>query len=267
MQSGLNKVIKGFGWRYRRVCDNYNWREKIIANYRGYKRTKVFAPVDEEVSYPSFKSFDEFIDVGRLRSLDGYVTGKVKDILNRGGGIEFHAGYGRKSLFDPLKPGSSVIPLSQSKEEFRYFDLDKPELWEERTKYAVEFAELMDFIGTLPFKKTARMIIMCDGQGRKVTVHRDHCQHEINHEFIWFRTNLEKPFYMQAAKGGKRKYVDSYSAWFDTVNQFHGGDETGKLAISIRIDGVFSDELRKKIPMPKINPASTSALWASSSGS
>ena len=34
--------------------------------------------VDARISYPSYKSFDEFIDVERLRSLDGYLTERIK---------------------------------------------------------------------------------------------------------------------------------------------------------------------------------------------
>ena len=106
-------------------------------------------------------------------------------------------------------------------------------------------------------------MIMADDKGRTVTAHRDHRGIKIKHEFIWFRTNLDKPFYLQDSKSKKKGYVKSYSAWFDTVNQFHGSDRSGALAISIRVDGIFSDEFRAQIPTPEYNPASTAALWAS----
>jgi hypothetical protein len=93
----------------------------------------------------------------------------------------------------------------------------------------------MEFIATLPFKATARMLIMYDPEGRAVTAHRDHISYDLCHEFIWFRTNLRKPFYMLNENTGEKQYVESHSAWFDSVNQFHGGDATGELAISIRV--------------------------------
>jgi hypothetical protein len=62
---------------------------------------------------------------------------------------------------------------------------------------------------------------------------------------------------------GERLYVESYSAWFDTVNQFHGSDAMAGLSFSIRVDGIFTDEFRALIPTPPCNPASTPALWAS----
>jgi hypothetical protein len=104
-------------------------------------------------------------------------------------------------------------------------------------------------------------MIIYDPLGRAVSAHRDHDDPELCHEFIWLRTNLDKPFYMQS-ETGERAYVRSHSAWFDTVNQYHGGDATGRLAFSIRVDGIFSDEFRAQIPFPPVNRASAAALWA-----
>jgi hypothetical protein len=70
---------------------------------------------------------------------------------------------------------------------------------------------------------------------------------------------------MLDSRTNEKLYVDSYSAWFDTVNQYHGTDEYDGLAFSIRVDGVFTDEFRKQIPVPESNPASAPALWACSS--
>jgi hypothetical protein len=120
----------------------------------------------------------------------------------------------------------------------------------------------MEFIHTLPFKRTARMMIMYDVSGSPVTAHRDHPRVNTCHEFIWFRTDLAKPFYMLDKKTGRRQDVESYSAWFDTCNQFHGVDAKPGLSVSIRVDGTFSDELRARIPVPPYNASSTAALWA-----
>ena len=54
-----------------------------------------------------------------------------------------------------------------------------------------------------------------------------------------------------------------WAAWFDTVNQFHGSSPTEGLAFSIRVDGIFTDELKARIPKPPINAASTPSYWAS----
>jgi len=222
---------------------------------------EVYEEVDPRIKYPCYKSFDEFVDVGRLRSLDSYITERVLRHARERDDIRFYTGPHRLESEAPELPGSRMIYLAQSKLPDSYFDLDQTSLWHP-TPAAEEFSELMDFIGTLPFKATGRMLIMYDEAGRAVTAHRDHDQAATCHEFVWFRTNLDKPFYMLNHRTGERRYVESYSAWFDSVNQFHGSDARAGLSFSIRVDGVFTDEFRRRIPTPAANPASTPALWA-----
>jgi hypothetical protein len=158
-----------------------------------------------------------------------------------------------------------MVYLAHSELPDDYYDLDRSEVWHASAE-ASEFEELMDFIDTLPFEATARMLIMYDPEGRAVTAHRDHDSLDKCHEFVWFRTNLTKPFYMLDPERGERRYVESHSAWFDTVNQYHGGDATGELAWSIRVDGRFTDAFRALMPPMPSNAASRPALWAAAQG-
>lgn len=216
--------------------------------------------VDPQIKYPCYKSFDDFIDLERLRSLDRYLTQRIKKRINAELDYFFMNTFRLKSSM-PEMPGQRVIFLSESIREFNYYDLDKPELWR-RTAAANEFPLLMDFIKTLPFKEPARMILIYDNVPRAVPAHRDHLDSEVCNDFIWFRTNLKKPFYVLNHRTGEKVYVESYSAWFDTVNQFHGADACEGLSFSIRVDGEFTEEFKRQIPNPVCNPASTSALWA-----
>jgi hypothetical protein len=218
-------------------------------------------PVDPRVRYPCYKSFDEFIDVERLKSLDGYITERLERRLAAEGDIKFYTGPYRLKPEEPKRPGSRMVYLSQSEREDSYFDLDRTDLWKP-TEDAAEFGLLMDFIATLPFEATGRMIIMYDDAGRAGPAHRDHIETELCHDFIWFRTNFRKPFYMLDHRTDERLYVECYSAWFDTVNQFHGTDAHDGLGFSVRVDGIFSATLRRRIPRPEFNLASTPALWA-----
>ena len=220
--------------------------------------------LDSRIAYPCYKSFDEFIDLEKLKSLDGYITERIRQHVNAQKDIQFYTGPFRLKGSSPERPGSRMIYLAQSKLPDSYFDLDKTELWEQ-THEASEFYWLMDFIETLPFKSTGRMLIMYDDVARPIPAHRDHTSTETCHEFIWFRTNLNKPFYMLNHRTDEKKYVESYSAWFDTVNQFHGTDPAEGLTFSIRVDGIFTDEFRERIPTPEFNRASTPALWACTS--
>jgi hypothetical protein len=221
--------------------------------------------VEARITYPCYKSFDSFIDVERLKALDGYISERIQRRIAARKDIQFYTGPYRLKGSAPDRPGSRMIYLAQSRQPDSYFDLDKTELWEP-TEATSEFSLLMDFIATLPFEATGRMLIMYDDVCREVPAHRDHTDPEVCHDFIWFRTNLNKPFFMLNHQTGEKQYVQSYSAWFDTVNQFHGTDPVEGLSFSIRVDGRFSQRFRKNIPTPAYNLASTPALWACSSG-
>ncbi len=220
---------------------------------------------DPRIKYPCYKSFDEFIDVERLKSLDSYIMERVRRHVEARKDYRFYTGPFRLQPDAPDRPGSRMIYLAQSTQPDSYFDLDRTELWTP-TDAAEEFSELMAFIQTLPFKSTGRMLIMYDDEPREVPAHRDHTSTDICHDFIWFRTNLDKPFYMLNHETGEKLYVESYSAWFDSVNQFHGSDPRDGLSFSIRVDGHFTDEFKARIPRPETNAASAPALWACAAG-
>ena len=220
------------------------------------------ARVDPSISYPCYKSFDDIIDVERLKSLDSYITERIKR-HQKAAQLDYFQNDHRLDEASPHEPGVREIWLSAHDHGVAhdYLNLDQPELWRP-TEAANEFSLLMDFIATLPFKATGRMLIIYDDIGNAVPAHRDHMHQELCHHFIWLRTNRTKPFYLLNHKNGKKLYVDSYSAWFDTVNQFHGTDGAPGLSFSIRIDGRFTDALTELMPVPRINPASQPALWA-----
>jgi hypothetical protein len=211
--------------------------------------------------YPSYKDLDGFIDVDWLKSLDGYVTERIERRLAAARDLAFYTGPFLLDDKAPKLPGSRLVYLAKSRLDENYYDLDKTELWEP-TEEAEEYSELMDFISTLPFRATGRIIIMYDDSGRAVTAHRDHDNAELCHEFIWFRTSLKKPFYMLNPETSEKLYVASHSAWFDTVNQYHGADASGGLSFSIRVDGIFTDEFRSRIPFPQTDRSSAASLWA-----
>lgn len=212
-------------------------------------------------TYPCYVDLDPFIDVERLRALDRYVRERLERRLREAQDLAFYTGPFLLDGRDPHLPGSRLVYLSQSAREQDYYDLDRTDLWHP-TKDADVFAALMDFVATLPFEATGRMIIMYDDSGRPVSAHRDHDSPDLCHEFVWFRTNFDKPFYMLNPESGEKLYVRSHAAWFDTVNQFHGADAASGLSFSIRVDGRFSPEFRRLITFPEGNRAAAPAHWA-----
>jgi len=211
--------------------------------------------------YPSYKDLDAFVDVDRLRALDDFITERLLQRLEASGDLAFYTGPFLLNPSAPGLPGSRLVYLSKAAREDVYYDLDRTELWTV-SEEAEQFAPLMEFIATLPFEAMGRMIIMYDFNGRAVPAHRDHDSSELCHEFIWLRTNFAKPFYMLEPATGEKLYVASHSAWFDTVNQYHGADPGSGLSFSIRVDGRFTGEFRRLIPDAAGNPASAPSLWA-----
>lgn len=220
-------------------------------------------PVDPRVHYPSYKSLDCFIDIERLRSLDRYIARQICRHMETKA-TDYFVNEHRLDKDSPYKPGVREIWLTRTLPgiPYNYLDLDRGELWT-RTPDCKPFTLLINFIDTLPFKTTGRILIIFDDSGVAVPAHRDHENTEICNDFIWFRTSLRKPFYLLDQFSGEKLYVHTYSAWFDTVNQFHGSDAGEGLTFSIRVDGHFTDDFRAQIPRPQYNAASTPSLWAS----
>jgi hypothetical protein len=207
---------------------------------------------------------DAHIDVARLKSLDGYLRERLERRIESARDLQFYTGPFLLDGRAPDRPGPRMVYLSHSSRGHgleTYYDLDDISVWRP-SEEAAEFSELMDFIATLPFAATGRMLIIYDDSGREVPAHRDHDSEELCHEFIWLRTSFDKPFYMLDPRTGEKLYVEGHSAWFDTVNQFHGAEATGGLSFSIRIDGRFSDSFRSRIPFPATGRAAAPALWA-----
>jgi hypothetical protein len=213
--------------------------------------------------YPSYASLDEYIDLEALQALDPFLTARLKSRV-ADERDDFFLNQHRLDERAPYEPGVREIWLTRTLPgtPYNYLDLDKPELWR-RTPEAAAFAPLMAFIDTLPFKATGRILIIYDNGGNAVPAHRDHLDGEICHEFIWLRTNFNKSLYMLNPQSGERRHVETYSAWFDSVNQYHGAHASAGLSFSIRVDGIFSDELRASIPFPQSNRAAAPSLWAS----
>jgi hypothetical protein len=214
-------------------------------------------------AYPSYVDLDPLIDVARLRSLDAYVRERLEARVSAerptSADLAFYTGPFVMNDDDATLPGSRMVYLSRSNEPDDYYDLDRCEKWQ-LSEDAYEFSELIEFIATLPFAATGRMLVIYDPFGRAVTPHRDHDSQDLCHEFVWFRTNKQKPFFMLDAETGDKRYVTSHSAWFDTVNQYHGADATGTLSWSIRVDGRFCDALRAVIPASARGRANAPAL-------
>jgi hypothetical protein len=157
-----------------------------------------------------------FIDVTRLRSLDSYLTHRIRMHIVENAD-DFFVNQHTLEKGAPYKPGVREIWLKRTLPgtPYDYLDINRTELWQ-LTEHASEFTLLMDFIATLPFESTGRILLIYDEGGHSVPAHRDHEETDICHDFIWFRTNLRKPLYLLDQNTGEKLYLKGYSAWFDT---------------------------------------------------
>lgn len=244
-------------------------REEIRSSIFGYKRNRIIDTYKTlpEINYPSYKSMDEFIDCSYLTSIDNEIKQGIQKYIkyisqiNHTWDDRFYSGPFKLNIFKPHKSSPRYIPLTLHNGNYTYFDLDNSQRWV-ASEYCNFFPSLMKFINTLPFKETARIMIIFDVGQRGVTPHRDHDRSDICHQFIWFRSNLDKKLFVYCPKSKVRKYISSYSAWFDTVNQYHGESPIDTLTFSIRVDGIFNESLLARIPSPSLNLASTPSYWS-----
>ena len=192
-----------------------------------------------------FVPLDEYIDVDRLVSLDESLKNKLDDILRNG--FRSTGLFGAGERLDPAAPernGTRAIGLRRQISG-GYDRIHDAACWED-SETAAEFPDLMDFVKTLPLVSYGRYFIIFDYDGVVEPPHRDHGDPRLRQEFIWFRPNKTKNFYIYEKRTKQKIFVDSYSAWFDT-RHYHGTDPSDGLSISIRVDGVFTDELRARI--------------------
>jgi hypothetical protein len=69
---------------------------------------------------------------------------------------------------------------------------------------------------------------------------------EIVSEFIHIRPNVNRPFYIRDTETSEKIYIDSEIAYWNDQD-CHGGDPVLIPSYAFRIDGVFTEEFKKKI--------------------
>lgn len=97
------------------------------------------------------------------------------------------------------------------------------------------------------FDSYGRMIFFLHEHDCKLLIHRDGMAYRPhNSEFLWLNPTRSKKFFVYDEDTGDQHYVDTGSAFFNDLDM-HGGDAGESMAWSLRIDGVFSKEFKRKI--------------------
>lgn len=65
-------------------------------------------------------------------------------------------------------------------------------------------------------------------------------------EFIHIRPSIDRPFYVYDSESKQKHYINSRIGWWND-RDIHGGEPAGAPSYAVRIDGIFSDNFRKRI--------------------
>ncbi len=119
--------------------------------------------------------------------------------------------------------------------------------WNDNIKHFPGLKSWLDeLIGTV-FTKFGRTLFFIHEHDCKLLTHRDGTQYRPHKtEFLWINPTGNKSFYIYDEATGQQHYVQSKAAFFNDLDM-HGGDPTSSMTWSLRIDGVFTDEFRKKL--------------------
>lgn len=112
------------------------------------------------------------------------------------------------------------------------------------TKHAEAMPTTMDFVRSLPLKEIGWTTIFHTTPDQEVPPHRDY-RNDIGMDVQFIYINpLLKPFYIMDDYG-ERYMVNTRAAFFN-LHDFHGMERNYKSCFSIRVNGLWSDELKEK---------------------
>jgi hypothetical protein len=197
----------------------------------------------------SLIELDDYLDLSDLESVNDEFS-RVIDSLSEQWGVFYAVSREVDDEGNYLKDNLEVRTLYLTKlvdgidESWdKYFLLDNSDYWVDNLDVSDKFPRLKKMISKLPFKNTARIFLIFTKKGCEIANHRDHPYDEWRHEMIWIRFSDAKKFFV--LENNQPIYIQGSSCWFDS-KKIHG-TETDGYGVSLRVDGEFTDEFRKKL--------------------
>jgi hypothetical protein len=149
-----------------------------------------------------------------------------------------------------------------------YYFLWEEGSWDDRTaprkltEEAAHFPNVVKWVESLVgtvFEDIGRVIFFhCEADGIPFE-HRDlNAKNGIDvvkphrNEFIHIRPNTKKAFYIWDPEKKNKIYLNTRAAWWNDVD-WHGGERIMEQSYSLRIDGKFTEEFRKKLGIGHID--------------
>ena len=143
-------------------------------------------------------------------------------------------------------PGRAVMIKKQDHYRNKHLDAHC-----EFTDNARHFPKLLKFIDDFPFKEYGRIELFVGYPNCVVPTHTDvmneEDEHEVTCDFFWLSARgNDKKFYV--LDKDNNKHYATHLSWFDEKDP-HGSDPLPYSTLSVRVDGVFEKEFRKKCLM------------------
>jgi hypothetical protein len=193
------------------------------------------------------KQFNNFL------MLKGKLSGDPQEIEYRWNQMTHDQQNTFAKLYLNLYNPSSVVYLREPKKGLdpimAYLKKGSDEHFE-WTSHASHFPSLVPWLEALRgsvFESFGRVLFFIHEHDCKLLIHRDGMSYAPHkNEFIWLNPGNTKRFFIYDEKTDQRHYVDTPAAFFNDLDM-HGGDPTNYASWSLRIDGKFHEDFRKKL--------------------
>eukprot|EP00055_Hartaetosiga_balthica_P013016 m.65059 g.65059 ORF g.65059 m.65059 type:complete len:261 (+) comp8140_c0_seq1:122-904(+) len=238
------------------------------ATWKGLKESvEVAAKEAIERAHPTFVELEErvkaakekgvqpsFADVkcaeGVAVSIPGIVTEcNDPEVHVDGGALKYFETNKKKSpstvgfyLRMPKQAGTGAMEHEQRGESKLWKDVPLLDRFPEVKRFVYE--EVLGKVLT----EVGRVWLIYDSSGKDGIKHTDHDIHAFRSEFLWIRIGTAKTIAVRSDDAVELSPLEGYACWFDSrfEHQAKCLDPTSP-AISLRIDGYFTDEVRERM--------------------
>jgi hypothetical protein len=159
-----------------------------------------------------------------------------------------------KKLYSPnnsvyLREATNVNSLKT------YLEKWNPELypWNDNITHFPKLIKWLDSLTGTVFEKYGRVIFFIHEHDCELLVHRDGTAYRPhNNEFIWINPLGAKSFFVYDEDTGDKHHVPCRAAFFNDLDM-HGGDPKPHMTWTLRVDGIFTEEFKKKLKIDQLS--------------
>lgn len=127
-----------------------------------------------------------------------------------------------------------------------FAEKSKPSFWLDYTQHMPKLKRLVE---SLPFKSLGYALFFKTTANQPVWIHRDSYARRHFSHFINVKLDAKpRPFFLYDCTTGERTYLKSdANVYFFNENDFHGIDPEPESRLTLRVEGVFTDEFQERL--------------------